>query len=367
MNNAADDLPSDGSPEEQDALRSIGDIGPRYAEALHEIGVHTPADLARYTPELLAQELREKAGVRVTPDRIRAKDWIGQAQSLSENMPLSQEADADSAGAESASAQDPTEQDMPIVQDSALQHSKSALDQSQSDLHAQFSEWRERGMFTIRFIEGVDPNGAQAWQIRVYHEGGSGPEMPFNGLDPNPWLQWIFAQMELPGQTVESTAAVDQWDGAEQPDTVKDTQWELIDPAVTLVDVRSYENEGISVSFDAVDVNAWPPAPERFLELEAHFHFEGEHNPELAQERTPFLLEYYLIDLASQVSSQIGSSQNHMEPGREVYQQQLTFAMPAPGQYELQIIVQLPYQNIRAFRDGPTFHVVRAQEPSSSL
>lgn len=362
MNNAADDLPPDGSPEEQDALRSIGDIGPRYAEALHQIGVHTPADLARYTPELLAQELRDKAGVRVTPDRIRAKDWIGQAQSLSENAPLSQEADA-----ESAIANNPGEQDMPVDQNSASQRSQAALDQSQSELHAQFAEWRERGMFTIRFIEGVNPNGAQAWQIRVYHEGGSGPEMPFNGLDPNPWVQWIFAQMELPGQTVEPLAAEEQWNGAVQTDTVEETLWEQADSELPSLDVRPYENEETTVAFDAVDVNAWPPAPERFLVVEARFHFEGEHAREMAQERAPFHLDFYLIDLISQESRQIGSSEGQMESDRDLYELQLNFAMPAPGQYELQTIAQLPQQNIRAFRDGPTFHVVAAEEPSSSI
>ena len=362
MNNSADNLPPNGSPEEQDALRSIGDIGPRYAEALHEIGVHTLADLARYTPELLAQELREKAGVRVTPDRIRAKDWIGQAQSLSESISPGHEADAESALADNLG-----EPDIPEEQALVSQRSKAALDQSQSELHAQFSAWRERGMFTIRFIEGVDPNGAQAWQIRMYHEGGSGPEMPFDGLDPNPWVQWIFAQMELPGQTVEPLAAVDPLDDASQPDAAEDIQWEPDNFTVPPLGSRLTEHNGITVAFDVVDVNAWPPSPERFLVVEARFHFEGERARELAQERAPFLLEFYLIDLISQASSQIGSSQGQMDPDRDVHELRLNFAMPAPGQYELQTIAQLPHQNIRTFRDGPTFHVVAAEEPSSSI
>lgn len=345
MSNEADNLLPDGSPEEQDALRSIGDIGPRYAEALRQIGIHTPTDLARYTPETLAQELREKAGVRVTPDRIRVKDWIGQARELAERQHTA--ADPDRAD----DAAEHPEGEMPAEENPVNTHSPGARDIA---LH-------ERGMFTVRFMEGYDPQGRQVWQAWVYTEGGTGPEMPFDGMDPNAWVQWMFEQMGLPAEPVErpdSYETLEMVDGSQEPET---STSQVVSPEAQIMEL-----EDVGVAFEEVDVNAWPPAPARWLEVEAHFHFEGEHARELAQEQAPFLIEFYLIDLKSQSSSQICSNQGQMEPERIEYSVRQNFAMPAPGQYELQTILLLRNQNTRAFRDGPVFQVV-TEEPHESL
>jgi predicted flap endonuclease-1-like 5' DNA nuclease len=64
----------------EDDLTKINDIGPRFAQALATIGITRYAQLAAQTPEALAAWLAPYVNVRA--QRIRDKDWIGQAARL---------------------------------------------------------------------------------------------------------------------------------------------------------------------------------------------------------------------------------------------------------------------------------------------
>jgi predicted flap endonuclease-1-like 5' DNA nuclease len=64
----------------EDDLTQINDIGPRFAAALRAVGVTRFEQLARQTPEALAAQLAPHAAIR--PQRIRDRDWIGQAARL---------------------------------------------------------------------------------------------------------------------------------------------------------------------------------------------------------------------------------------------------------------------------------------------
>jgi predicted flap endonuclease-1-like 5' DNA nuclease len=64
----------------EDDLTKINDIGPRFARALATIGITRYAQLAAQTPEALAGRLAPHVNVRA--QRIRDKDWIGQAARL---------------------------------------------------------------------------------------------------------------------------------------------------------------------------------------------------------------------------------------------------------------------------------------------
>jgi predicted flap endonuclease-1-like 5' DNA nuclease len=61
----------------EDDLTQIKDIGPRFAAALRAIGITRLEQLASQTPESLAEQLTPHITVR--PQRIRDRDWIGQA------------------------------------------------------------------------------------------------------------------------------------------------------------------------------------------------------------------------------------------------------------------------------------------------
>jgi len=79
--------PSEENEEEaapaDDDLTQINDIGPRFAEALRRAGITRFAQLAKETPEGLAERLAPMINVRA--QRIRNNDWIGQAAQLARN------------------------------------------------------------------------------------------------------------------------------------------------------------------------------------------------------------------------------------------------------------------------------------------
>lgn len=82
-----DDLEVDAPPADSalpartDDLTLIEGIGPKYAATLQVLGITSFALLAQQDSETLAQQLKEQ-GVRVSGERIRDNDWVGQAGRL---------------------------------------------------------------------------------------------------------------------------------------------------------------------------------------------------------------------------------------------------------------------------------------------
>ena len=70
----------DQSTQEPDDLTRIKDIGPRFAEALAQVGITRFEQLAQQDPDALAEQLGQYATVRA--QRIRDKAWIAQAAQL---------------------------------------------------------------------------------------------------------------------------------------------------------------------------------------------------------------------------------------------------------------------------------------------
>lgn len=74
-----DSLDDDG---ESDDLTQVNGIGPRFAEALQTLGITRFELLAQQEPDALAERMSEYVSVRA--QRIRDKDWIGQAAKLAQ-------------------------------------------------------------------------------------------------------------------------------------------------------------------------------------------------------------------------------------------------------------------------------------------
>jgi predicted flap endonuclease-1-like 5' DNA nuclease len=154
--------------DERDDLETINDIGPKYADALHQIGVLYYEDLARYTPQDLSQTLLEQTGVKVSPDRIEAKEWIEQARELAQQAnpgrtPVSEETE---------DTENP-------------RHTSTK------------SRWKQHAGFYVIFDYELDEQGERMWQTRVFHEE-SRVEEPFPGIDPAVWVKWILEHAKLP-------------------------------------------------------------------------------------------------------------------------------------------------------------------------
>lgn len=71
------DLESEEEPSPDDDLTELKDIGPRFADALRKAGITRFEQLAKETPDSLAESLAPYVSVRA--GRIRENDWIGQA------------------------------------------------------------------------------------------------------------------------------------------------------------------------------------------------------------------------------------------------------------------------------------------------
>lgn len=69
---------------EADDLTKINDIGPRFANALKQIGITRFAQLAELSPDALAERLAPLVTVRA--QRIATNDWIGQASRLAKEQ-----------------------------------------------------------------------------------------------------------------------------------------------------------------------------------------------------------------------------------------------------------------------------------------
>lgn len=67
-----------------DDLTLITGIGPRFAEALHAIGISRFAQLAEQDPDELADRLAAHVTIRAA--RIRDNDWIGQARNRAQSQ-----------------------------------------------------------------------------------------------------------------------------------------------------------------------------------------------------------------------------------------------------------------------------------------
>jgi len=67
-----------------DDFTAINGIGPRFAEALHAIGISRFAQLADQDPDDLANRLAAHVTIRAA--RIRENDWIGQARALAQDQ-----------------------------------------------------------------------------------------------------------------------------------------------------------------------------------------------------------------------------------------------------------------------------------------
>ncbi len=65
-----------------DELQTIKGVGKVSEQGLRDIEVTTFAQVAAWSPE----ELEDVAGqIKVSPERIRREDWVGQAQALAED------------------------------------------------------------------------------------------------------------------------------------------------------------------------------------------------------------------------------------------------------------------------------------------
>ena len=161
---------SASSSDKSDNLTEIEGLGRGFAKDLAKIGVHNVADLAQYkTPEDLRQTLLQQADVDIPLWRIQNKngrkgDWLRQARKL--------------------------------AQQTKSEHARP--EKETNSAKTPDATWREHAYFTLKFESKMDERGQQEWQTYVYREQNGGEEAKFTGVEPSPWVDWIYEQANLP-------------------------------------------------------------------------------------------------------------------------------------------------------------------------
>lgn len=285
--------------DERDNLEAIKGIGPSFSEALYEIGICRFADLAQYTPQDLSKVLLEQAGVRVPPERIETKDWIGQARELvqqgnTERMPPEEQVKL---------AKKPEEAPSPPTRSYTAE-------------------------FTVFFDYVTDEHGEWIWQTRLYYAGNGGEETILPGIETAQWVNWILERANLP---VAAPPA---------PVTPYDAQIEILDAQVS----QSPTPLGVK---------------DKKLMAEVRFQILGPEAETLVAERIPYQIEAHTIDLETGDSNLVASERSQLQPDVFEYRSQQEFSIPDLGHYELQsIVLLLPPGEMMAFHQGAPFRVV---------
>lgn len=292
----------------RDSLETITGIGPTFSKALHKIGIHRFEDLAQCTPQDLSQVLLEQAGVRVSPERIEAKNWIGQAGALARNG-----SDVLTPPAEETRIKLPGKAPNP-------------------------SPWHQHAGFSVFFDLLRDELGNEAWQTRVYHDE-SDQETLFSGIETAPWVNWILERAKLP-VTTEPTPTETEVSAPPTPVAPYDARIEILD----VQDSEVGPSSGI---------------PEKRLMAEVRFRLSGAEAETLTANRLFFRVEVHTVDLESGTSNLVASGRGQLRPLVFEYASQQTFPMPELGHYELHsIVLLLPPGEIMAYHRGPTFKVI---------
>jgi hypothetical protein len=313
-------LAGDPAEDPQDDLKAINGIGPKFAEALHALGVRRYADLVDYQPGTLSKDLVARAGVRVPSERIEANHWIDQARELIRNT-----------NAEHNSPQQEAEPE---------EARETGDDPVPSRQHAGFSLFFD-------YVE--DDQTGRVWQTRIYHEE-SGEERLFPGTGTAPWLTWILERAHLPERVLEFRTKPDLGISPLPEAAAGTGPLVRAQPEEACLEIPGIEMEMAQPRAGTGKETLWVRVP---------FHVSGPQGDRLAERRSPYRLEIHMVDLERGVSRLVSSELGKLEPEVFQYESHLEFEIPAPGRYELHCMLLLtPPGALMGSRRGPTFRVV---------
>ena len=315
---AVDENTSSSTGNLQDNLETIDGIGPRTAEALSHVGIHRLEDLAESTPDGLAKALTDGAGLRISPKRIEAMNWTGQAQALLQQAREEQVPPQQNQEAEQKPAETQLEKNTPPG-----------------------TQWHQHAGFSLFFDYELDEEGKQSWQTRVwqtrvYHDE-TGAETQFPGIEPHLWVNWILQQADLPVDVESDLIA------AETP--VSATAVTPNPAQVSILDVQIEPQSSSDVRNS------------KFVST-IHFTVSGANAKTLTADNTPYQIIVHAVDLGSGVTKLVASGRSQFQPEQSEYIHRLEQPIPDLRRYELQTIVLIQSQpELMTIYRGPTINV----------
>jgi hypothetical protein len=308
--------------DKHDNLATIGGIGSTAADALYRIGIRRFADLAHYTPERLAKVLREQAGVKISPKRIAAENWIGQAKTLI-------------SAAHTPSMEEGTMAKKP-------------------DEGSGVPNWHQHAGFSLFFDAVAADADNPTWQTRLYHDE-TGDEALLPGIDTAAWVKWILDRAELP-DTARTIASALQTPPPPSAEALPSEPATAALPALATPYAAQVEILDVQV-FEALTT---PPAgAEKRLVAETRFQISGTEAEAMTNDRIPFRVEVHAINLNSGRSNLLSSQQGQLEPQVFEYTLQSDFPVPDFGRYEIHtLVLLLPPGDMMTYCQGPNLSIV---------
>jgi hypothetical protein len=305
------------------ALSDIKGIAQKTAEALYNVGVRSPGDLAQYltqrTNQQVVEDLREH-GAKLSPWMIEKWNWEDQARERAERA---------------KPAYDPLKEEK---EDAEI---AEAVEKSPRSLR-----WRQHAGFSIFFDYVTDE---QTWQTRVYHDE-SGEETSLPGTETARWVNWILERAEL--STVASYVSTEDEVAAEPTPTVSEV-------ATPPTHATPYDVQLEILDVQVSEIGPSSDVPEKMLVARVCFQVSGPEAERHAADRIPFWIQVHAVDLESEASNLVAFERDQLESQVLEYTSQLKFPIPDLGRYELQsIVLLLPPGELMAFHRGPTFKVV---------
>lgn len=306
-------------------LQLLEGVGAAYAQALHDIGIHTFADLAAYESAAeLQRALKERAKKTVSLKTIEnvggtEGSWIEQARGRAEES------------------------------GTVPERHNAAEEEAVPDPEPESTEpnagWRPVQEFTLFLDDRVDDEGHRQWQLRAY-DGVSGLEDKFTVQDYNSWVEWIFDHAKMPESEKLEVSEQPVREPAAEPEKVADEpETAPVEPA----------------QLDIIDVEVRrSPATERAeLEASVTFRVSGAEAGRVVAERYDYQVEVYTSKMEDGTSRFGGYARGQLEPGRLEYESRVTFPMLELGRYELESMVLLfpPGEGVSFFK-GSTFRIV---------
>ncbi len=296
----------------KDDFKKIKGIGESVEKVLYTLGILRYEDLANYTPEQLENLMKEYLP-QISARRIERYDWIGQARKL-------------------AAEKEPAEPAIPSIN----------LDHQARELAAP-GGWREIADFFVSFGYSTDPSGQEKLMTRVHHSQAD-KSMQWNGVSTDQLIDWLLKEVGMPA--------------ARQGSVKSRSAHKTGDLSRALEEEASLEISDIWVSEVQVPVPAGSASQAEALRVDGNLHLSGSRSSDLAQQRQPYTVEVYLVDIKSNQSRLVASSNNRLAPGNLSYTFQKDFRVPPAGRYQLFIIARtLPPVTLVTHAQGPIINV----------
>jgi hypothetical protein len=291
-----------GSPGERDDFEQINGIGESIAGALTRSGIRRFSELALFTPEELAERIKDTVSIIAPVQRIVNDDWIGQARDLARKKlrPI-------------------TPKQLPSGQ-------------------------RELANFLVIFLETTSPEGKATLSTVANHEQSNQSER-WDNVATDALVQWMLDRANLPGPPFTEPAGTT---GAGQRFIVPEIKEE--DFELTLSDL------GISQATNPIQAS--DSAIQKLVRVEGKLNLNGPDAHNLTYERVPFHIDFYLVTQEGNHTELTATYTWQLEPDALSYTFQQDFPVPKRGRYRLCVSAGLMHPfTAEAHKQGPILQV----------